>query len=83
MAATNLEQTAPATDTTVLGRYYMLAPIEEIRKAQSALQFEIDQHEKRQAISQQAADLAATRLAEVRAEIDAIDAVFDVETTGL
>lgn len=63
-ATTNLEK-APPTDTTVLGRNYLLAPTEAIQAAVLNLQFELDQRAERDAVHQRLADVSAQRVAEI------------------
>jgi hypothetical protein len=69
----------PKTDTTVLGRYYLLASDEELEAAIKALQFELKVRADRRDVPNNDAE----RLASVRAEIDAIDAVYDHAKDGL
>lgn len=81
MAATNLEKKAPPTDTTVLGRHYLLAPTEELEKAVRNLQFEIDLRHQREHVSQAAKEVSAARRAEIEEALRGAE-VYDVEADG-
>lgn len=60
---------APPTDTTVLGRNYLFATTEDIRTAIKALEFEVAIREQRDEVGRQARERAATRKAEVAADL--------------
>lgn len=67
-------QTAFKTDTTVLGRNWMLNPDDEaLRTAVKSIMFELDQRDNRREVSRLAAQRSAERAAEVRELIDSVN----------
>lgn len=67
-------QTAFKTDTTVLGRNWMLNPDDEaLRTAVKSILFELDQRDNRREVSRLAAQRSAERAAEVRGLIDSVN----------
>jgi hypothetical protein len=84
MAVLNLEQQTPPTDTTVLGRYYLLAPTEELEKAVKSLQFELEMRANRDAIGANQKAVSAARRQEIEEALASVEkGVFDVEAEGL
>lgn len=67
-------QTVFKTDTTVLGRNWMLNPDDEaLRAAVKSILFELDQRDNRREVSRLAAQRSAERAAEVRELIDSVN----------
>lgn len=60
---------APKTDTTVLGRNYLLAPTEDLLKAIKALEFEVTIREERDEVGRLAQERSEARKAEVAADL--------------
>lgn len=66
---------APTTDTTVLGRNWMLNPDDEaLKSAVKSILFELDVRENRREVGRHAAARSAERAAEVRDAIDSVNA---------
>jgi len=67
--------TAPTTDTTVLGRNWILNDDDEaLRSAIKSLQFELAVRDNRREVGRHAAQRSAERAAEVRDLIDSVNA---------
>jgi hypothetical protein len=78
MGATNLEKPAPKTDTTVLGKYWMLNTDDEaLRHAMLEIQFELSERDRRRSIPDRNKAATEAFQADIHAEIEAIEAQFE------
>ena len=80
MAVVNLETKAPPTDTSVLGRTYLLADDDVIRAAIANLQFEMRLREDRANASAAIKDRHAQLAADVHMAIEEIEAAANERT---
>jgi hypothetical protein len=81
MAVLNLEQkSAPPTDTTVLGRYWMFASDEDLDRAQKEIALEQKIRSDRAGRSQARKELSAQRRKEIEEALAAVEEFPDIET---
>lgn len=69
---------AETTDKTVLAPYWMFADRADLEKALQSIQFELHEQDRRAGIAASNKEISEARSAEIRKEIDAINAEFSV-----